>query len=137
MKLTSHLAAVLLVGALGSAPAFADPGRDHGRDHRHHHEDRWDRHDNGRHGRCPPGLAKHGRDCVPPGHARRHHEDRHSRVGDRFDRDRYEWIRDPRRYDLEQRSDWSYFRDGNRAYRVDNDTQRIIAVLDLIDAFTN
>lgn len=149
MKLASHLVAILLSGALCASPALADPGGDHRRDDRHDDRRHDDRREDGRHGRhdgCPPGLAKKGRDCMPPGHARarhddrrddRRHDERRARVGDRFDRDGRVFILDPRRYNLEQRPDWSYYRDGNRAYRVDNDTQRIVAILNLIDAFTN
>ncbi|WP_229583536.1 hypothetical protein [Paracoccus sp. S-4012] len=53
------------------------------------------------------------------------------RVGD------YVVVRDPRRLKLETRDDWRYYRDGDRAYRVDRDTRKVLAVIELINAFTN
>jgi Ni/Co efflux regulator RcnB len=89
-----------MTGATKVQLAWADPpgGFEHGHGHDkddEHSRDRDDRHGDDRHGhehhfqdhdhvvmheyfvreahggRCPPGLAKRGDDCVPPGHARR------------------------------------------------------------------
>lgn len=137
MKLASTLtAAGLIFATLAGAPAVADPGhgKGHGKAHarhaeRHEHRDRHDAH-------CPPGLAKKGPRCIPPGHARKHDHHRHH-VGDVLRRGDYAIIRDPRRYDLEDRRGWDYYRDDNSIYRVDSNTQKILAVINLINAFSN
>lgn len=126
--------ASLIVAALSTAalPAAADPGRGHGKDRGAH---------SGQHanaGHCPPGLAKKNPPCVPPGQARQSSRGHASPgVGDVLRVGDYVLIRDPRRHDLETRDGWRYYRDGDRAYRVDPDTRRVLAVLNLIDAFTN
>nr|WP_318272580.1 hypothetical protein [Paracoccus saliphilus] len=102
-------------------------------------EPRHARHDNqprAAAGHCPPGLAKKSPPCVPPGQARKQRQETLQR-GDRFEPGRYSIIDDPRRYGLDGRSGWDYYRDGERAYRVDRETRRVLAVINLIDAFTN
>lgn len=125
--LFASISAAILVGALCASPALADPGRGHGKGHgpqAHHAAD------------CPPGLARKNPPCVPPGQARK--EARHGhRVGETLRVGDYILVRDPRRHDLETRPGWRYYRDEDRIYRVDSDTRRILAVLNLIDAFTN
>lgn len=49
----------------------------------------------------------------------------------------YVVIRDPRRLNLETRNEWRYYRDGDRTYRVDPDTGKVLVVIELINAFTN
>lgn len=124
MKIALNLTLVLSLG-LAAAPAMADPGRDHDRKRHEHRE--------GQH--CPPGLAKKNARCEPPGHARRHDDRRGHQVGDVFRGDRYDVIRDLDRYRLQPRRDWDYYRDNDHIYRVDKDTKRILAVLNLIEAF--
>ncbi|WP_374632960.1 hypothetical protein [Paracoccus sp. (in: a-proteobacteria)] len=80
---------------------------------------------------CPPGLAKRHNGCQPPGQARKHY-----RRGDTLRGDYYR-IRDYDRYDLERRRGWDYYRDDDRIYRVDSNTRKILAVINLIDAFSN
>ena len=80
---------------------------------------------------CPPGLAKKHNGCQPPGHARKHY-----RRGDVLYGDYYR-VRDYDRYRLERRDNWDYYRDDDRIYRVDRNTRRILAVINLIDAFSN
>ena len=136
LLLTAALAATLGT----TLPAVAD-GRDRhgehrrndhrGNDHRGDHRD--DRRGNQRYAHCPPGLAKKSPACVPPGQARHRGYGR----GDVIRRGDVIVIRDPGRYDLEQRRGWDYYRDDNRIYRVDRSTQRILAVLNLIEAFSN
>lgn len=123
------LFASILVGALCATPALADPGRGpgHGKGHGHHAH-------HGAH--CPPGLAKKNPSCTPPGHARKKAHHLH-RVGDTLRGGDYILVRDPGRYALDARPDWRYYRDNDRIYRVDSDTRKILAVLNLIDAFTN
>lgn len=94
--LTTALAVALSLGL--SLPAFADPppGKGHGHDERHDTRDRdhgrepsssvninIEFHDSdriavrdyyadlGRHGHCPPGLARKHDRCMPPGQAKR------------------------------------------------------------------
>ncbi|MFC3568106.1 hypothetical protein [Paracoccus sp. TOH] len=143
MKRPFRLALILALAGSLATPALADRdrGRDrHDRQERHHHQ----RHDDDRrhHHRqevrwhCPPGLMKKDRACVPPGQARKH--SRHNpRVGEYLRAGDYRFIGDPRRYALEQRRGWDYYRDDDRIYRVDSSTRRILAVLELINAFSN
>jgi Ni/Co efflux regulator RcnB len=88
----AFLIALTLTAAIGAGTAWADPPRrgDHGRPEPHaRHDDRGRRGPEVRFrdndhvtirnyygpvivgGRCPPGLAKKGNACVPPGHAKR------------------------------------------------------------------
>lgn len=144
--------ALLLALATGIAtPALAE--RDHDRDRHHRHEEsrkhRGDRHghrqDEQRHGKprrevwrdCPPGLVQIGRDCVPRGQLRKHARRHHPRVGDVLRPSGYRRIADPGLYALEPREDWSYYRDDDQIYRVDRGTRRVLAVLELIQAFAN
>ena len=87
---------------------------------------------------CPPGLVEIGRDCVPRGQLRKRERERHyyPRVGEVLPRD-YRYVSDPWRYQLEQRDDWDYYRDDNQIYRVDSGTRKVLAVLELIQAFAN
>lgn len=135
MKLAQLLGASSLLLALAATPVLADNGK-----HRNNHHG-----GNGHASHCPPGLAKKSPACVPPGQARNHrrdHDDDHVihygngvgevlRVGD------YTIIRDVDRYGFENRDNWRYYRDGDRAYRVDTSTNKVLAVLNLIQAFSN
>ena len=47
----------------------------------------------------------------------------------------YTVIRDIDRYGWDDRDNRDYYRDGDRAYRVDRNTQKILAVINLINAF--
>ena len=78
-----------------------------------------------------------GLPCVPPGQARKQEVRYGTRVGDVLRVGDFVVISDPRRHVLDPRSDWQYDRDDDRIYRVDSDTRRVLAVLDLIEAFTN
>jgi hypothetical protein len=93
------LLAAAALAALGAAPALADPP-----------------------GGCPPGLAKKGTGCLPPGQAKKIYG-----IGDRID-DGY-IIRNPGRHGLDP--DQTYYRVGDYVYRVDRETR---AVLDLVGA---
>lgn len=137
ISLTSMGAAVLAL-ALGVGPSLAEPGRGHGNGHGPGGKGHGGHSLSVRQAmNCPPGLAKKSPACVPPGQVR-HDDIRYgTRVGDRLRVADYVIIRDPRRYDLGYRSGWDYYRDDNRIYRVDSDTRRILAVLNLVDAFTN
>lgn len=136
MNMGKICAAALVTLGLGLSPALADKGKGHGpgkgKDHRH---SSW---------HCPPGLAKKDPACVPPGQAKKradahrpgkkHH---HHAIGDRIDIRNYDLIRYPRRFGYDARDDWRYYRDGSYVYRIDRDSRRVLAVLELIDAFSN
>lgn len=147
MRIFQKLAVIAVTTvSVAAVPASADPGRGKGHD-RDHFRTSQARH-------CPPGLAKKNPPCVPPGqakksdyrrdydrhrdHERRRDHDRYGvRIGDILRIDDYRIIRDPGRLKLETRDDWRYYRDDQRAYRVDRETRKILSVIDLIDAFTN
>lgn len=131
-----------------TVPALAEPGRGngngngngHGAKGQAHKERQVREHQVPRTGYvadCPPGLAKKNPPCVPPGQARTQQVRYGNRVGDILRVGDYAVIRDPRRYDLETRRGWDYYRDNDRVYRVDSSTRKVLAVLNLIDAFTN
>lgn len=127
MSLISKVAVhVGIIGVIFATSAVAEPGRGHGHQRAQSHI-----------GHCPPGLAKKNPPCVPPGQARKNGFHYGNRVGEILRAGDYVLIRDPRRYDLQRRQGWSYYRDGNRAYRVDSETRQILAILNLIDAFSN
>lgn len=110
---------------LAATPAMAGPGKGNGPHGAQHAQA----------GHCPPGLAKKNPPCVPPGQARQGASS--PRVGDVLRVGDYVVIRDPARHDLRTSPDWRYYRDGNRAYRIDPETRRVLAVVELIDAFVN
>jgi hypothetical protein len=128
---------LVLAGGL-AAPALAQ--HDHG-DGRHDQQ----RHPRGHHGQlrhrmqddCPRGLAWRGGECRRP--HREAHQARHHRpgIGERLSPTDYRRIADPGRYALESRDDWNYYRDDNQIYRVDRKTRKVLAVLELIQAFSN
>lgn len=118
------LGVAILATSLSTA-AVADP-----KDARH------DRRTDSAAAHCPPGLAKKSPRCVPPGQAKMQKHDS-LRRGDRIMSNRYNIIDDPQRYGLDGGTAWDYYRDGDRAYRVDRETRRVLAVINLIDAFTN
>ena len=151
MKLGSYVTAMAVLASFVATPVLADSNHGHGKRHKggEHRRGEVDRHRNVVIvGHCPPGLAKKDHACVPPGQARKHHRDRdHDRDYDRdYDRDHhrvgevirvhnYTVIRDVDRYGWDRRDNWDYYRDGDRAYRVDRNTQKILAVINLINAF--
>ncbi|WP_410218771.1 hypothetical protein [Paracoccus sp. (in: a-proteobacteria)] len=115
---------LVVLATMMATTAIADSGRGRQHDDRGH----------GRAEHCPPGLAKKSPRCAPPGQAKKDH---HLRVGDRLNAGRYTGITDPGRYGLDGRAGWDYYRDGDQAYRVDRQTQRVLAVINLINAFSN
>ena len=131
MRFSRTLAVMAIAAAsVAAVPAWADPGRGKGKAHGNHHS--------GFTGHCPPGLARKNPPCIPPGQARKSYDHHYgSRIGDILRIGDYVVIRDPRRLNLKPHDDWRYYRDGDRAYRVDRDTRKILSVINLIDAFTN
>ena len=141
MKLGSYVTAMAVLASFVATPVLADPNNGHGKRHKGG-EHRRGEVDHRRNvvvvGHCPPGLAKKDPACVPPGQARKHHrgDDRdYHRVGEVIRVRDYTIIRDIDRYGWDDRDNWDYYRDGDRAYRVDRDTQKILAVINLINAF--
>lgn len=127
---------LIAAAAVAAAPALAEP-KGHG--------NKW----KGHHGQsasfCPPGLAKKGNGCQPPGHAKkdRYHDDYRDardddrdyryRVGDRIvDYGDLVLIRDPGRYGLDPR--WTYYRTADHVIRVDRDTNQVLALVGLVSA---
>ncbi|RJE81117.1 hypothetical protein [Paracoccus sp. JM45] len=109
------VASLAAISMMGATPALADKGyngHDNGR-----HEARGHKKARERHGKQPPRRASH------------------YKTGDRFSRGSHEHLRHPARHGLEQRRDWEYYRDGGQVYRVDSQTQRILAVINLLNAF--
>lgn len=128
MKFAPMLGASALLVALVATPVLADNGRGNNNHDRRGHASS-----------CPPGLAKKSPACIPPGQVNRHGDGiRYGRgVGDILRVGDYTIIRDLDRYGLQRRDDWRYYRDNDRIYRVDSDTRKVLAVLNLIDAFSN
>lgn len=119
----------MMIAALLAAPAVADS-------HKQNHKGGKGSHAS----HCPPGLAKKDPACVPPGQAKKHAKQVHHhyhRVGDRLDLNDFIRLTNPGRYGLEVRDGWNYYRDPYGIYRVDPNTRKVLAVLELIDAFTN
>lgn len=141
MKLGSYVTALAVLASFAATPVMADPGNGKGNGNgRGNQGGEHRRGDGDRHrnvvvvGHCPPGLAKKDPACVPPGQARKHDRDYH-RVGDVIRVGDYTIIRDIDRYGWDDRDGWDYYRDGDRAYRVDSNTRKVLAVIELIDAF--
>ena len=145
MKLGSYVTAMAVLASFVATPVLADSNHGHGKRHKggEHRRGEVDRHRNVVVvGHCPPGLAKKDHACVPPGQARKHHRDHdrdydrdYHRVGEVIRVRDYTVIRDIDRYGWDDRDNWDYYRDGDRAYRVDRNTQKILAVINLINAF--
>lgn len=135
----------LVLSVFCITPAIADPGRGNGgKGNAQQMRSEAVRGDRGNHGArlryvsdCPPGLAKKNPRCVPPGQARKHDVRYGTRIGDVLRIGDYVVVRNPRRYDLDTRSSWDYYRDDSRIYRVDSDTRKVLAVLNLIEVFGN
>lgn len=156
MRLVSILAAAAALAAVSlAAPVMAEPGQgrhydehrtDHGRYYRDHerrnyrgeyHDGRHgeyrgdrDHHrdDHGwkRYGHCPPGQGKKDGRCHDYKQERKYREGRG--VGDRLNIRDYAQVQNPGRYNLQARRGWRYFRDDHRIYRVDADSNRVLAI---------
>ena len=125
----------LLIGAAAlaaSAPALAKPG--HGQGHGKFKADKVKVASHGGHygygiGGCPPGLAKKGNGCMPPGQAKKYYN-----VGQRYNRNYGNlWSYNQIPYDLRNRYDFDqssryYYRDGY-VYRVNPRTMLIQQVV--------
>jgi len=139
---TQTILVATVVSLLGVTPGVADPGRNNSKGVTMGQQDTIGNHrlfqaQANRAANCPPGLARKDPPCIPPGQVNRGNVQYGNRVGDIFRVGDYIIISNPRRYDLEPRQGWDYFRDDNKIYRVDSTTRQILAVINLIDAFTN
>lgn len=143
MRPTMMIAALAVV----ATPVLADPGgKGHGNKFKNHGQSA---------SFCPPGLAKKGNGCRPPGLAKkdRHHDDHYREVRrdrdrdhDRYDHDRYRYrvgdrivnydnvilIRDPGRYGLDPYG--TYYRADDYVIRVDRKTNQVMALVGLVTA---
>ncbi|WP_018001128.1 hypothetical protein [Paracoccus sp. N5] len=134
-----------LAGSLAT-PALADRDRDRDREwnrhhgHHHKHDDhRNDRRDGKRHEArrgCPGGLVWYRGECLRKERVQRLVRYRPG-IGDVFNPGQYQRIADPRLYALQQGQNWNYYRDDNQIYRVDSKTQRVLAVMQLLQALSN
>jgi hypothetical protein len=120
------LAIVIMLGV--ATPSFADGKKEKSYRQSGSHVPTWN---------CPPGLAKKNPPCVPPGQAKKQAANYGYRVGDDLRVGDFIRIRDPWAYGLDTRSGWDYYRDDRQIYRIDSGTRRILAVLELIEAFSN
>lgn len=125
MRASRSLLASLIMLCVAT-PSLADGKK--GKPHRQSggHESLWN---------CPPGLAKKNPPCVPPGQAKKHAMNYVYRVGDDLRVGDFIRIRDPWTYGLDTGSGWDYYRDDRQIYRIDSGTRRILAVIELIEAF--
>ena len=88
---------------------------------------------------CPPGLAKKAVPCVPPGQAKKsvrsyEHDDYRYGRGDVIRGD-YIVIRDPGRYGLDPYG--TYYRVGDRVFRVDRETREVLDFIGAAAAILN
>lgn len=127
MKVGQIISACSLVLVVAATPALADNGKGNNKNHAQR----------GHISSCPPGLAKKSPACVPPGQAKKGAVRHGTGVGEVLRIGDYTIIRDLDRYGLQDRDDWRYYRDGDRAYRIDSNTQKVLAVLNLVEAFSN
>ncbi|WP_240789461.1 excinuclease ABC subunit A [Pseudooceanicola onchidii] len=80
---------------------------------------------------CPPGLAKKSPACVPPGQAKKMRPE----VGTVISGPDYIVIRDPSRYGLDPIG--TYYRHDGYVYRVDRETQEVLALIGAVSAILN
>ncbi|NGQ93304.1 hypothetical protein G5V65_20665 [Rhodobacter sp. HX-7-19] len=125
MRASQSLLASLIVLCVAT-PTFADGKRGKPDRHSGGHASIWN---------CPPGLAKKNPPCVPPGQAKKHAMNYGYRVGDDLRIDDFIRIRDPWTYGLDTGSGWEYYRDDRHIFLIDPGTRRILAVIELIEAF--
>lgn len=76
---------------------------------------------------CPQGTVAVKGECLRPGHARRDY-----RVGEYFQNSGYNRVTNPGMYNLQQLAGSQYYSDNNSIYQVDSKTQKIMAVMNLM-----
>ncbi|MTH76810.1 hypothetical protein [Paracoccus aestuariivivens] len=143
MPIRRIIGSAFLIFTIAATAVQADPrhGRHGDHDHKHdyRHDDWRDHRDSRdyreryareqRKFRCPQGLVAVKGECLRPGHARR---DRQLRVGERFQANNYRRVTNPGLYNLQQYSGSQYYSDNNSIYQVDSKTQKIMAVMSLM-----
>ena len=133
-----RLAVLLALAGSLATPALAEHDRDRRHHHQKHHE-RKDQRDGKRHQAqrgCPNGLVWYQGECLRKERLQRQTRHRPG-IGDPFNPGQYQRITDPGRYALQQGQGYNYYRDDNQIYQVDRKTQKVLAVLQLIQAFSN
>ncbi|WP_378944202.1 hypothetical protein [Paracoccus sp. R86501] len=137
---TNMIAALSTIAMIAATPALADKKHDdHGEKRPVHSQGHKDKDDNGRHLALGHDKAKH-RDADHDrdrDHKRGRDRDgaHRMRVGDRFSDSGFERVRDPGSLGLERNRGWDYYRKGSDVYRVDSNTQRILAITNMLNIF--
>jgi hypothetical protein len=107
-------ASTVAVAAMLASSASADPGQ-------------------GRHGGCPPGLAKKGNGCMPPGQARKYYWNRGARVPAGYNGwTRYDAIPRAYRGRVPYNARYRYVYRDDSVYVVDPQTRLVRDIIDLI-----
>jgi hypothetical protein len=87
----------------------------------------------GRWGGCPPGLAKKGNGCMPPGQARKYYWDRGARIPAGYNGwTRYEAIPRAYRYRVPYNARYRYVYRDDSVYIVDPQTRLVRDIIDLL-----
>jgi len=107
-------ASTVAAAAMLAGPANADPGQ-------------------GRWGGCPPGLAKKGNGCMPPGQARKYYWDRGARVPAGYRGwTRYDAIPRAYRMRVPYNARYRYVYRDDYVYVVDPQTRLVRDIIDLL-----
>lgn len=87
----------------------------------------------GRWGGCPPGLAKKGNGCMPPGQARKYYWDRGARIPAGYNGwTRYDAIPRAYRYRVPYNARYRYVYRDDSVYIVDPQTRLVRDIIDLL-----
>ncbi|WP_108502179.1 hypothetical protein [Paracoccus indicus] len=127
---TTMIAALSTITMIATTPALADKPHDdqarkrpaHMQSHKMHQDN--DRHRASGHDKSGHRAADHDRK-----------DSRRPRIGDHFSRSGFEHVRDPGSLGLERSRRWEYYRKGSDVYRVDSDTQKVLAIIDMLKIF--
>jgi hypothetical protein len=120
--------------ALGiSGAAVAKPGNGHGKGHGNPHAGHA-MHGPGHVNGCPPGLAKKGNGCLPPGQARKAMWSQGYRVPVSYSRwSSYNSIPSRYRSYVPYNANYRYVYNDNYVYAVDPKTRLVQTVIDLLN----
>jgi hypothetical protein len=97
---------------------------------------------------CPPGLAKKGTGCLPPGQAKKLYGGQSAapyakpryRIGERFDPDEPYFVlrrSEYDRYGLRPYEDQYYVRTEDRVFRLDRKTDAVLDIITGLDVLLN
>lgn len=120
------IAFAAVAAAMIATPAIADPGKGKGHGKGKYHATQAGR-------RCPPGLARNGNGCMPPGQAKKYGWSRGYYVPSNYGSwTRYSALpeRYRSRYDYDPSNYYAY-RDGN-VYAVDRNTRLIESIISIL-----